>query len=91
MKFTLGSELAVLLVATGESETFTVLLFDEPADLTLYIEEAGMLVTSGFRFPLMLRLMSICLIAISKDFFERVLPNPELSDNEDLPELLWAE
>lgn len=59
LKFTLGSELAVLLVARGESETFIVLLFDEPDDLTLYIEEAGMLVTSGFRlFPLILRLMS---------------------------------
>lgn len=32
---------------------------------------------------------TICLIAISKDFFERVLPNPVLSgDEDDLPDRL---
>lgn len=81
---TLGSELVVLLVASGESEALTVLLFEELPDLTLYIEEAGMLVTRGRRLPWMLRLMSICLIAISKDFFESVVPNPELPE-EDFP------
>ena len=36
---------------------------------------------------------TICLIAISKDFFESVLPKPELSGDEaDLPDrLLWGE
>lgn len=43
---TLGSELALLLVARGESET----LFVEP-DLTLYIDEAGMFVIRGRRLP----------------------------------------
>lgn len=34
----------------------------------------------------MLRLISICLKAMSKDFFERVLPKPELSGaEEDFP------
>jgi len=56
--FTLGSELVVLLVARGESETLIVLLFEELPDLTLYIEEAGMLVTRGRRLPWMLLLMS---------------------------------
>lgn len=43
---TLGSELAVLLVARGESQTLKVLLFVDP-DLTLYMEEAGTFVISG--------------------------------------------
>lgn len=35
---------------------------------------------------------TICLIAISKDFFESDLPNPEVSgDEDDLPERLWEE
>jgi len=35
---------------------------------------------------------TICLIAISKDFFESDLPKPELSgDEDDLPERLWKE
>lgn len=55
---TLGSELVVLLVASGESEALTVLLFEELPDLTLYIEEAGMLVTRGRILPWKLRLMS---------------------------------
>lgn len=55
---TLGSELALLLVARGESVTLTVLLFVDP-DLTLYMEEAGMFVISGRKLPeLMLRLIS---------------------------------
>lgn len=55
---TLGSELALLLVARGESELLIVLLFVGP-DLILYIEEAGILVTSGRRLPpCMLRLIS---------------------------------
>jgi hypothetical protein len=49
--FTLGSELAVLLVACDESEKLTVLLFDELLDLTLYIDEAGMPVTCGRILP----------------------------------------
>lgn len=78
---TLTSELALLLVARGESETLTVLLRVGP-DLTLYIEDAGIFVIRGRRLPGMLRLMSICLIAISRDFFESVLPKPELSGDE---------
>lgn len=80
---TLGSELALLLVARGESVTLTVLLFVAP-DLTLYMEEAGMFVTRGRSLPGMLLLISICLIAISRDFFESVLPKPELSADKDL-------
>lgn len=84
---TLTSELALLLVARGESETLSVLLLVDP-DLTLYIEEAGMLVIRGRRFPGIVRRISICLIAISKDFLESVLPNPELSGDEDFPDKL---
>lgn len=86
---TLSSELALLLVARGESETLTDLLF-VPPDLTLYIEEAGMFVIIERRLP-ELRLISICLIAISRDFFESVLPKPILSGNEDdFPALLFV-
>lgn len=85
--FTLTSELALLLVATGESETLIALLRAGP-DLTLYIEDAGIFVIKGRRLPGMLRLISICLIAISSDFFESVLPKPELSGEEDFPERL---
>ena len=53
----LGSELALLLVARGESVALIDLLFAVP-DLTLYIEEAGMFVTSGRRLPWTLRLIS---------------------------------
>lgn len=49
--YTLGSELAVLLVACGESEKLTVPLFDEPPDLTLYVDTAGMLGTCGRILP----------------------------------------
>lgn len=88
---TLTSELALLLVANGESETLTVRLLAGP-DLTLYIEDAGILVINGRRLPGMLRLISICLIAMSKDFLESVLPNPELSGDEDFADkLLWGE
>lgn len=54
---TLISELALLLVARGESETLTVLLRDGP-DRTLYIEEAGIFVINGRKLPGMLRLIS---------------------------------
>lgn len=54
---TLTSELALLLVASGESETLTVLLLGGP-DLTLYIDDAGILVINGRRLPGMLRLIS---------------------------------
>lgn len=54
---TLGSELALLLVARGESELLVALFF-VPPDLILYIEETGILVTTGRRLPCMLRLMS---------------------------------
>lgn len=48
--FTLGSELALLLVARGESETLIVVLFVE-LDLTLIIDEAGIFVIIGRRLP----------------------------------------
>lgn len=84
---TLISELALLLVASGESETLIVLLRAGP-DLTLYIEDAGIFVINGRKLPGMLLLMSICRIAISRDFFESVLPKPELSGDEDFAERL---
>lgn len=85
--FTLTSELALLLVARGESETLAVLTLFGP-DLTLYTELAGTLVVSGRRLPGIVRLMSICLIAISKDFLESILPKPALSDEADFPDTL---
>lgn len=86
--FTLTSELALLLVARGESETLIVLLRAGP-DLTLYIEDAGIFVINGRKLPGMDRLMSMWRIAISRDFFESDLPKPELSGDEaDLPEWL---
>lgn len=84
---TLNSELALLLVARGESETLIVLLRVGP-DRTLYIDDAGIFVINGLKLPGMCRLISICLMAISKDFFERVLPNPALSGDEDFPDKL---
>lgn len=85
--FTLRSELA-LLVARGESETLAVRLPVGP-DLTLYMEDAGILVISGRKFPGILRLISICRIAISRDFLDSVRPNPELSGDEaDFPDKL---
>lgn len=54
---TLISELALLLVASGESETLIVLLRAGP-DLTLYIEDAGIFVINGRKLPGMLLLMS---------------------------------
>lgn len=78
----------MLLVASGESDTLTVLLLVGP-DLTLYMDEAGIFVIKGRKFPGMLRLMSMCLIAISKDFLDSVRPKPELSGEEaDLPDML---
>lgn len=90
---TLTSELALLLVARGESETLTVRLRAGPdPDLTLYIDDAGMFVINGLKLPGMVRLISICRMAISNDFFESVLPKPELSGEEDFPDrLLWGE
>lgn len=84
MLLTLGSELALLHVARGESIAPVVLLF-VGLILTLYPEEAGTFVRTGRRLPGMLRLISMCLIAISMDFFERFLPKPELSEDEDFP------
>lgn len=55
--FTLTSELALLLVARGESETLIALLRPGP-DLTLYIEDAGIFVINGRKLPGMLRLIS---------------------------------
>lgn len=78
----------MLLVARGESETLAVRLPAGP-DLTLYMEDAGIFVINGRKLPGMLRLMSICRIAISRDFFESVRPNPELSGDEaDFPDKL---
>lgn len=89
---TLCSELALLLVARGESETLTVLLLFTGPDLTLYIEDAGIFVINGRKLPGLLRLISICLKAMSKDFFDRVLPKPVLSGADDFPvTLLWAD
>ncbi|CAL9187928.1 unnamed protein product [Musa hybrid cultivar] len=81
---TLCSELAVLLVARGESETPTVLLLVGP-DLT-YTDKAGTFVMDG-------QYITICLNAISSDFFDSVLPKPVLSGvREDLPQrLLWLD
>ena len=66
---TLISELALLLVARGESETLIFLLRDGP-DRTLYIEEAGIFVINGRKLPGMLRLIScsrkVC-IALNKN------------------------
>lgn len=90
MLLTLNSELPLLLVASGESNTLAVRRFCP--DLTLYIEDAGMFVIRGRRLPGTVRLISICLIAISKDFFDSELPKPKLSGEEDLPDkLLWGE
>lgn len=86
----LGSELALLLVARGESELLVVLFFVCP-DLVLYREEAGILVTSGRRLPCMVRLMSMCRKAISRDFFDSVLPKPKLSEDNDFPAELLLE
>lgn len=81
---TLGSELALLHVARGESIALVVLLFVGFVR-TLYTEEAGTFVRTGCRLSCTLRLISMCLIAISKDFFESVLPKPKLSEDKDFP------
>jgi len=78
----------LLLVASGEeSETFIGLPRVCP-DLTLYIDDAGIFVISGLRFPGIVLRISICLIAISRDFLESVLPNPALSGDEDFADKL---
>lgn len=85
---TLASELVLpLLVRRRESETLTVLL-GVGADLTLYIEDAGLFVIDGRKLPRTRCLTSICLMAISRDFFESVLPKPKLSGDEDFPDKL---
>ena len=53
--FTLTSELALLLVASGESEMLIVLLRVVP-DLTLYIKDAGIFVINGLKLPGMLQI-----------------------------------
>lgn len=53
----LGSELVVLLVASGESETLPVLFFVE-LDRILFAEEDETLVRTGRKVPLTLRLIS---------------------------------
>lgn len=88
--FTLISELALLLVARGDSETLIVRLLVGPG-LTLYIDDAGILVINGLRLPGIVRLISICRIAISKDFFESDLPKPELSGDDFADKLLCGE
>lgn len=75
---TLCSELALLLVARGDSDILTTRLLEEP-DLTLYMEDAGMLVINGRKLLGMLLLISMCLRAMSSDFFDSVLPKPALS------------
>lgn len=82
--FKLCSELALLLVAIGESETLTGLLLLSPDPRTLYIEDAGMFVINGRKLFGMLRLISMCLIAMSSDFLDSVLPKPVLS-GDDFP------
>lgn len=77
----------MLLVASGESDTFIGLPRVCP-DLTLYIDDAGMFVISGLRFPGMVLRISICLMAMSRDFLERFLPNPALSGDEDFADKL---
>lgn len=81
MLLTLGSELALLLVARGESEMLVVLLFVGP-DLILYIEEAGILFTSGCRLPCMLRLISC--IRHSPIKFNNCLLDTRIALNYDL-------
>lgn len=77
----------MLLVARGESETLIIRLRVGP-DLTLYMDEAGIFVINGLKLLGTVRLISICLIAISKDFFESDLPKPELSGDDDFPDKL---
>lgn len=58
---TLFSELALLLVARGESAVLAVLLRAGPV-LTLYMEDAGTLAINGRRLPGILRRMSYPII-----------------------------
>ncbi|KAG6383321.1 hypothetical protein SASPL_156931 [Salvia splendens] len=83
---TLNSELQLLLVASGESEMLVVLLLGP--DLTLYSEDAGMLVIRGRRLPGIVRLIS----CKGQHLCINVLPNPALSGDKDFPDkLLWGE
>lgn len=85
---TLGSELALLLVARGESETLIGLPLVEP-DRPLCTDDAGMLVIRGRRLFGMLRRMSMCRSAMSSDFFDNDRPKPELSGEfNDFPDKL---
>lgn len=63
---TLTSELALLLVACGESETLTALLLLGPV-LTLYIDDAGILAINGRRLPGIVRLISCCQMKFKND------------------------
>lgn len=75
-------------MARGESEALIVWVFVD-SDLTLYTEEAGTFVIIARILPGMLRLISKCLNAISNDFFDSVLPKPELSwDTDNFPDVL---
>lgn len=74
----------MLLVAIGESETLTGLLLLSPDPRTLYMEDTGMFVINGRKLFGMLRLISMCLIAMSSDFLDSVLPKPVLS-GDDFP------
>ncbi|KAL8102831.1 hypothetical protein AgCh_027375 [Apium graveolens] len=80
----LTSELALLLVARGESETLAVLLLGAGPDITLYMEEAELDLESRADK----KCLAIWLIAMSIDFLEKFLPNPEPSGDEDLPDKL---
>lgn len=68
----LNTELALLLVARGESDTLVDLLLAAPDFV------AGALVFSGRKFSVRPFPISICLRAISIELFESVLPKPRL-------------
>lgn len=82
----LRSELASLLVIRDWEISDIPTLVD--LDLRLYTEEAGTSFISDRMLPEMLRLMSICLMAISNDFLDSDRPNPELSWEESFLEVL---
>lgn len=72
----LCSELALLLVAMGDS---TMELLERPLpllDLTLYKDDAGTFDMKDLKPLGVLFLMSMCLNAMSRDFFDRFRPNP---------------
>lgn len=79
---TLTSELALLLVANGESETLIVRLLVGP-DLTLYIEDAGILVINGRRLPGMLRLISCS--------WRKILKMNTKASKTEMTDLYWVQ